>query len=291
MALTLGGNGQISSDNYTIDSDGDVTAVNAAVSGTLGVTGDATFDTSTLKVDATNNRVGIGTATPSKVLDITESASADTGQVKLTYAGGDGNRAGYILNNTHTGGREYGIYAGNNSTGGGLGNSLGISDNTAGTVYRLLINSDGHMTLPSQPYGEAEGTVGSTTTIATNNVISWFAANHLNGGVAFSNGGRFTVPTTGRYLVHYRLYFYPNSPISQFYQISLQKNGTEAEFMIDEEVMSTYSGSGRLDRGLSLTTSIRLSANDYIDLKYHGSATGAFYRGVTHNKFSVLLLG
>ena len=44
MALTLRGNGQITSDNYTIDSDGDVTAVNAVVSGTLGVTGNTTFN-------------------------------------------------------------------------------------------------------------------------------------------------------------------------------------------------------------------------------------------------------
>ena len=37
---------------------------NATVGGTLGVTGDATFDTNTLKVDSSNNRVGIGTASP-----------------------------------------------------------------------------------------------------------------------------------------------------------------------------------------------------------------------------------
>ena len=36
----------------------------------LTVSGDATFDTSTLKVDSTNNRVGIGTASPSRPLHI-----------------------------------------------------------------------------------------------------------------------------------------------------------------------------------------------------------------------------
>ena len=36
----------------------------------LTVSGDATFDTSTLKVDSSNNRVGIGTASPDKQLDI-----------------------------------------------------------------------------------------------------------------------------------------------------------------------------------------------------------------------------
>jgi hypothetical protein len=43
---------------------------------TLTVSGDATFDTSTLKVDSTNNRVGIGSATPVGKLDIIGSTEA-----------------------------------------------------------------------------------------------------------------------------------------------------------------------------------------------------------------------
>ena len=39
---------------------------NATVGGTLGVTGDATFDTDTLKVDSSNNLVGIGTTSPNR---------------------------------------------------------------------------------------------------------------------------------------------------------------------------------------------------------------------------------
>ena len=49
---------------------------NASLSGTLAVTGDATFDTSVLKVDAANNRVGIGTASPTQDLTIVNSGSA-----------------------------------------------------------------------------------------------------------------------------------------------------------------------------------------------------------------------
>ena len=39
------------------------------------ITGDLTVDTSTLKVDSTNNRVGIGTASPAHALDVTSSAT------------------------------------------------------------------------------------------------------------------------------------------------------------------------------------------------------------------------
>ena len=42
----------------------------------LTVTGDVTVDTSTLKVDSSNNRVGIGTASPTKDLDVVNSGNA-----------------------------------------------------------------------------------------------------------------------------------------------------------------------------------------------------------------------
>ena len=41
----------------------------------LTVTGDLTVDTSTLKVDSTNNRVGIGTASPTQPLSLSETAT------------------------------------------------------------------------------------------------------------------------------------------------------------------------------------------------------------------------
>jgi hypothetical protein len=50
---------------------GNITVPNSIfVSGNSTVTGDLTVDTSTLKVDSANNRVGIGTATPATTLDV-----------------------------------------------------------------------------------------------------------------------------------------------------------------------------------------------------------------------------
>ena len=46
----------------------------------ISVSGDATFDTDTLKVDSTNNRVGIGTNSPGELLDV-------GGRIKLTSSG------------------------------------------------------------------------------------------------------------------------------------------------------------------------------------------------------------
>ena len=48
---------------------------NLVVPGTVSITGDLTVDTTTLKVDSSNNRVGIGTTSPSARLDVTSTDS------------------------------------------------------------------------------------------------------------------------------------------------------------------------------------------------------------------------
>ena len=67
---------------------------NIVVPGNATITGDLTVDTSTLKVDSTNNRVGIGTASPGKRCEINQSANAITtigaGEI-LRLIGDDGN--------------------------------------------------------------------------------------------------------------------------------------------------------------------------------------------------------
>jgi hypothetical protein len=58
------------SDGLGNDSTLSLSTTAASIAGTLAVTGNATFDTSTLFVDAANNRVGIGTITPSTQLSL-----------------------------------------------------------------------------------------------------------------------------------------------------------------------------------------------------------------------------
>ena len=48
----------------------------STISGDFGVTGNLTIDTNTLFVDATNNRVGVGTLTPTVALDVSGTANA-----------------------------------------------------------------------------------------------------------------------------------------------------------------------------------------------------------------------
>jgi hypothetical protein len=67
----------------------------ASLSGTLAVTGNATFDTDTLFVDAANNRVGVGSITPSHVLDI-QSTSA-TLRIRNTTAPATGGTSSLLF--------------------------------------------------------------------------------------------------------------------------------------------------------------------------------------------------
>ncbi len=58
------------SDGLGNDSTLSLSTTAASIAGTLAVTGNATFDTTTLVVDAANNRVGVGVASPTATLEV-----------------------------------------------------------------------------------------------------------------------------------------------------------------------------------------------------------------------------
>ena len=84
---------------------------NIVVPGNATITGDLTVDTSTLKVDSTNNRVGIGTATPAVICDVTaiepdiaifRSIGASGNDKRLTITSGGDRIILNASNNTNT---------------------------------------------------------------------------------------------------------------------------------------------------------------------------------------------
>jgi len=118
--------------------DGGTFSGNVAMGGTLSVTGastlagDLTVDTSTLKVDSTNNRVGIGTTSPSYLTEIAGNGGGDTVTLALTNAGSDPARL--RLNSGH----------GNWSVGNSItvGDALEFRDESASST-RMLIDGNG----------------------------------------------------------------------------------------------------------------------------------------------------
>ncbi len=96
-----------------------ITSVGTLSSLTVG--GDLTVDTNTLYVDSSNNRVGLGTSSPSEKLDVSGTIQSSANEGKL------------VLNSTATNGKEYqfiSIDSGN----------LGLFD---GTAYRLWVSGSG----------------------------------------------------------------------------------------------------------------------------------------------------
>ena len=83
--------------NKTTDA---LTVAGLVTAGSATITGALTVDTSTLKVDATNHRVGIGTATPGQLLDIVGPAIFARVKTNVTTYGGfrvENNNGGVYL--------------------------------------------------------------------------------------------------------------------------------------------------------------------------------------------------
>src|SRR6056300_1637304 len=117
---------------------GDTLSVDAAQTqitsvGTLGsltVSGDLTVDTNTLKVDSTNNRVGIGNATPDVSLDIGSATDAVHVPVGTTAERPTSPAAGYFRYNSTTGDFEGYTDAWGAIAGGGGGTAPAIDTMT-----------------------------------------------------------------------------------------------------------------------------------------------------------------
>ena len=97
-------------------------------------TGDATFDTSTLVIDSTNNRVGIGITAPDKILHI-KTAVNNTAFARIESTATDSYPTLSLKNDA----REYQLTAH-----GPLGDKFTIYDGTAG-AHRFVIDSSGNV--------------------------------------------------------------------------------------------------------------------------------------------------
>jgi hypothetical protein len=130
------------------------------VTGTLAVSGNATFDTSTLVVDAANNRVGIGTAAPISKVDVLDGTINVGNSTNVTQTNNLFQGYGYILAGTPIGITRI------TSTYSNVNNSASLEFYTdptgAAPTERMRITSEGNVgigtTSPSVPLQVAGGT-------------------------------------------------------------------------------------------------------------------------------------
>jgi hypothetical protein len=154
-----------------------LSATSGTFSTTLNVTGDATFDTSTLKVDSSNNRVGVGTATPLKPLHIQGSSEADVFLRRTDLT----NKA-WLLNVQ--------------SSTGDL-NIKSRNDDGSASTTSMIIAHDGYVTMPLQPAFHI--IPDQMNNIANNGTIT-FGTEIFDIGSNFASN-TFTAPVTGKYQI------------------------------------------------------------------------------------------
>tara|TARA_E500000305_G_scaffold110337_1_gene117978 strand:+ start:348 stop:1358 length:1011 start_codon:yes stop_codon:yes gene_type:complete len=242
-----------------------------ATSGTF--TGDVTVDTTTLKVDSTNNRVGVGTASPSDTLHVKGFARIESNAGDAAYVRFD--------NDVNSGGKIWRAGAGVSSHG-----TFSIYNQTD-NKFGINVNSNGFVNMPLQPRfwvrnSTSENNQNNNT--AANPFI--FNTAMVNSGAYYStSNGRFTAPVAGHYYFFYTILSKasnsPNSGADTGGRI--QKNGA------DIAGSYTYGNTGGLALHFTVTNHaiVSLAVNDYVTLQIQYSGT----YGGEHTSFGGYLIG
>lgn len=237
----------------------------ANVGGDADIGGDLTVDTSTLHVDSTNNRVGIGTSSPSHSLQINGSDNA----VNFRVGDASGNNSLRIYNNTTS--NAVALDASDSAT--------NMQFAISGTE-RMRIDASGRVTKPYQPSFRAyRATAGNVTYGAGNSVSASMTSTNYNvGGHYNTSNGRFTAPIAGRYLFWCTLY--NNSSLS-LRRIRADINGGVGVWGQNQTSPSSdWTASGIAD----------LSTGDYVDMVSAYSDTIVFH-DANHSVWGGYLIG
>lgn len=198
------------------------------------------IDTDTLVVDGTNNRVGIGTASPSNPLHVTAS-----------LLGGD---LVYLNNINPTASDVLRL----NTAGNGSGTNI-LDVQSAGTS-RFLVRGDGIVTMPYQPafyvYNLNFPDSNSAGTASGGSVL-------VNIGSHYATGtGRFTAPISGTYMFTMMTQAYDSGNTTGQYQTAVfRKNGSNVG---GEAYHGWQPNDGNNHVQAQNTIIISLSANDYM---------------------------
>ena len=251
---------------------------NATVGGTLGVTGDLTVDTDTLFVDASADKVGIGTATPSNVLHVKGAASTDGILIQNPLSGSLYNAKVEFSRDGESGGAK--IQTERNASTGGVGLSFSTTaDNSAegsGTyTQRMKIDEAGNVTMPSQPVFHVTRTSAqsTSTSTATSTPLEFPTSTAIVSSTHFNHTThRFTAPVAGKYMFQWG--YGTNSPAGQSqYRTFIWKNGAKlayTQLRNDSTGMTGYNYGSR-------SAIVSLAASDYVHLNSSCDAGHAFY--------------
>ena len=169
----------------------------------LVVPGDLTVDTSTLKVDSSNNRVGVGTTSPDGALHV--KGMSDHGRIIVESGGNTGANNNTFIQFHNNGGTEVSqITVEETAT-----NEGQMVFKTGGTTTAMTIDKDGHITQPLQSAFLARKN-SDTTNLAVNTAHTIvFNTEVFDQNADYDNStGIFTAPVTGRYQINVMAYLH-----------------------------------------------------------------------------------
>ena len=164
--------------------------------------GDFTVDTDTLHVDATNNKVGVGTTSPNRLFSVSSSTTRTSGFEDIAeYVTPSIGVGGSTSLNVGKANSNYDLakmafkYNGAGSTSNELGFGFYGADNL------LKIDGSGYVTMPNQPKFKVRRNSSSVTLTGNNakqNLVFNVEDFDIGGGYNTTTG-KYTVPATGVY--------------------------------------------------------------------------------------------
>jgi hypothetical protein len=212
-----------------------------------------TVDSTTLVVDDTNNRVGIGTSSPASPLHI----------YKTSYPGirlDDGTAYSNIYNDSTNGSLVYSADDGNARA------SSSHQFYVDGTEA-MRIDYAGRVTMPYQPCFQVWNN-GSDFAISASAKITCFQAEDFDVGSNYNTGNQiFTAPISGYYMfgAHFRM----GAPGAiRVFRAELFVNGVYQTDLATCGGTNNYDGSSGYDHPPAVgSTILYLNSNDYVELK------------------------
>ena len=229
---------------------------NLVVPGNITGSGDLTVDTSTLKVNASTNRVGIGTTSPNNPLEISHTGSAGAGGLRIGDPSTIASDTGIYLRTT------------GDAVIGAAGGNI-VFDTNMAVQEDMRINSNGQITTPRQPAFSIGGgpnsyrdSGGNETVVLHGQSGAYVGDMNIGGHFSYSNG-RFTAPVAGNYMFTYTL----SSGDTNSHFIELRKNNASQNTIL---LYTTIYQSG------CHSAIMTLAANDYVTAQRRGTSYGVY---------------